>query len=143
MVLGRAGSHCEACQRPADRDISRWLDVHERWEFDGPARTQSLRRLICLCTDCHGATHFGLAQVQGRDDQARAHLMWVRSESSAAISSQVAAAFDAWKARSLVDWTLDLSILTDGGVSVRNAPVVGDRRRVAAEALAKARPATQ
>jgi hypothetical protein len=136
MVLGRAGSRCEACQRPSDRNISRWLDVHERWEYEDTTRTQSLRRLICLCTDCHGATHFGLAQVQGRDNQARKHLMWVRGESPAAISSHVAAAFDAWKARSLLDWTLDLSILTDSGVSLRNAPVVKDRRSVAAEVLA-------
>jgi hypothetical protein len=38
---------------------------------------QTLRRLICLCNQCHTVTHFGLAQIRGLADEALAHLRTV------------------------------------------------------------------
>ena len=31
---------------------------------------QALRRLLALCRGCHASTHYGLAEVQGRDGEA-------------------------------------------------------------------------
>lgn len=59
MIINRAGRRCEECHRGEDRESRRWLEVHERWAYDDKAKVQALRRLICLCTDCHTATHFG------------------------------------------------------------------------------------
>jgi hypothetical protein len=35
---------------------------------------QALRRLICLRTDCHTTTHFGLASINGKSTEAYKHL---------------------------------------------------------------------
>jgi hypothetical protein len=48
-----------------DPSAGRPLEAHERWIYDAPTGVQALRRLICLCTQCHTVTHFGLAQIKG------------------------------------------------------------------------------
>ncbi|HEX4830424.1 MAG TPA: DUF5710 domain-containing protein [Trebonia sp.] len=137
MITSRAGQRCEACRRPADRDTGRWLEAHERWSYDDETRVQSLRRLICLCTDCHQATHYGLATVQGTDAQARAHLRAVTGFSAADIDLLIEAAFELWAQRSRYDWALDLSILTDAGVTVRRPPAASERARAAQRELGR------
>ena len=42
------------------------MEAHERWIYDAPTGAQALRRLICLSTQCHTVTHFGLAQIKGQ-----------------------------------------------------------------------------
>jgi hypothetical protein len=44
--------------------------VHERWDYDDATGVQALRRLLALCRGCHASTHYGLAEVQGRDGEA-------------------------------------------------------------------------
>ena len=66
MVYRRAADRCEACGRGRDPETGVRMEAHERWAFDDARGVQALRRLICLCNGCHGATHFGLANVQGR-----------------------------------------------------------------------------
>ena len=65
----------------SDRRAGRLLEVHERWDYllDRTQRvgTQVLRRLICLCSHCHTSTHFGLAQLRDRANEAFAHLCTV------------------------------------------------------------------
>jgi Domain of unknown function (DUF5710) len=77
MVYRRAGHCCETCGATPNPTEKLWLEAHERWYFNAATRTQSLRRLICLCTPCHEATHFGLATLNGRGFQALKHLMAV------------------------------------------------------------------
>ena len=60
-----------------DREAHRWLEAHERWAYDDSSNVQALRRLICLCTDCHTTTHFGLASINGKSDEAFKHLCTV------------------------------------------------------------------
>ncbi|WP_307867755.1 DUF5710 domain-containing protein [Umezawaea beigongshangensis] len=135
MVTRRAGNVCEVCARPEDREAARWLEVHERWTYDEARRIQSLRRLICLCTDCHRTTHFGLAQVRGWADEAFAHLVEVTGWSPHQADQHVSEAFDLWARRSRVTWALDLGVLTGAGVTVTPPPAASDRARVAAEGL--------
>lgn len=82
MITSRARLRCECCQRGEDRDSRRWLEAHERWAYDERDGVQALRRLICLCTDCHTVTHFGLAQIRGQADRALAHLQTVAGMST-------------------------------------------------------------
>lgn len=93
-----------------------WLEAHERWAYDDTTRVQTLRRLVCLCTRCHRTTHFGFAEVTGQGPQAHAHLRAVNSWSTADADAHIAMAARTWRARSAVDWSLDLSILTAAGV---------------------------
>ncbi|MFF4168894.1 DUF5710 domain-containing protein [Streptomyces sp. NPDC001744] len=135
MITGRAGRRCEACGAGEDREARRWLEAHERWTFDGTTRVQALRRLICLCTDCHTVTHFGLAQVRGLEDRALAHLRKVTGMSEAQAREHVDVAFEVWERRSRYDWELDLGILTDAGITLAAPPGAGERARVAVETL--------
>ncbi|MGD9531334.1 DUF5710 domain-containing protein [Pseudonocardia sp.] len=52
-IFRRAGYTCEACGAAEDRGVRRWLEAHERWDFDERTGVQSLRRLISLCSPCH------------------------------------------------------------------------------------------
>ncbi|MFD3354403.1 DUF5710 domain-containing protein [Streptomyces fradiae] len=142
MITRRAGFRCEACGAAEDRDRRRWLEAHERWTYDDTTRVQALRRLICLCTDCHTVTHYGLAQVRGVEARAFAHLVEVTGMTEAQARQHVGAAFAVWERRSRVVWELDLGILTDAGITLAVPPEAADRARVSEETLRReGRPA--
>lgn len=142
MLRTRAGARCEICGASEDRDTKRWMEAHERWHYDDATSTQSLRRLIMLCTDCHETTHMGLAGVRGRGEQARAHLREVTGMSEAEARRHVEDAFSLWHRRSAKHWHLNLALLTDVGVDVAPPPDARNRRDVAAAELRTARQPT-
>lgn len=135
MITRRAGQRCEICGRGEDRGQRRWLEAHERWAYDAATSAQSLRRLVCLCTDCHAVTHFGLAQVRGLAEQALEHLRQVTGWSAADAEEHVAAAYELWQWRSARTWTLDLSPLTQAGITVQRPPSRAERPEVARRSL--------
>ncbi|MBL7487421.1 HNH endonuclease [Frankia sp. AgB1.9] len=131
MVLARANQRCEACGRGRDQETLRWLEVHERWAYDELTHVQRLRRLVCLCSSCHTATHFGRAVAHGGDLDALAHLRQVTGMTDSEAVDHVGVAFALWEMRSQAVWTLDLSILTGAGLALRPPPVPADRARAA------------
>lgn len=135
MVYGRADQRCEACGSAPDRGQSQWLEAHERWEYDQVHRIQRLKRLVCLCTNCHQTTHYGFAKVKGREAEALAHLMAVNRWDRNTALRHVDAAFALWQERSRYDWTLDLAMLTTTGITVKRPASAADRNRVAQAAL--------
>jgi hypothetical protein len=140
MITTRADQRCEICGAEEDRDRRRWLEAHERWSYDDKDRRQTLRRLICLCTDCHTVTHFGLATVKGTDAAALAHLMAVTRMSRSEAEAHVRQAFRTWSARSGVSWSLDLTMLTSAGVTLRRPPDASQRAQQAASTRAAGGP---
>jgi Domain of unknown function (DUF5710) len=102
MITIRAGRRCEVCYRSEDREARRWLEAHERWAYDDSNNVQALRRLICLCTDCHTATHFGLASINGKSAEASEHLRTVTGLPANQISQHIDAAFALWRRRSAI-----------------------------------------
>jgi len=138
MVYGRAGQRCEACGAEPDRLVGRRLEAHERWSYDDRTGVQALRRLICLCNDCRLSTHLGFANVTGRADQALAHLRAVTGMTDADVARHVQAAGDLWTARSRRVWTLDLTMLTDAGVTLARPGKAADRASAADRALRQA-----
>ncbi|MFD2796442.1 DUF5710 domain-containing protein [Promicromonospora vindobonensis] len=133
MITRRAEMRCESCGSGEDRATRRWLEAHERWAFDSTTGTQRLARLICLCTDCHHATHYGRAQVVGTADAAFIHLRAVTGMSETQTHAHISEAFRVWEERSNRSWTLDLTMLTDAGVTVRK-PLKAEERSAAAQA---------
>ena len=117
LVRERAGHRCEICG-----DDQTQLHAHERWQYHTATSTQSLRRLICLCAPCHEATHFGLAQLNHRGNEAAAHIARINGWSLADVFMHVEAAFEVWRQRCCIDWHLDLSILDGIATIVRPAP---------------------
>jgi hypothetical protein len=140
MIITRAHRRCEVCGAEPYPEIKVWLEAHERWTFDSGSRVQRLARLICLCTPCHTVTHYGLATVRGREDEAFAHLVAVTGMTEAEARRHVDNAFQVWQRRSLITWSLDLSILTDAGVTLAPPPAAGERATIAADTLAAAPP---
>ncbi|GIJ49619.1 hypothetical protein Val02_65050 [Virgisporangium aliadipatigenens] len=137
MITRRAGHRCEICGAAEDPRAKRWLEAHERWTYNDTTRVQRLGRLICLCSRCHGVTHFGLAQVRGRETEAYAHLMAVTGMTRAEAVEHVEVAFEVWFQLSRIRWALDLSILTDAGITVTPPPDAADRDAIATETLSR------
>lgn len=135
MVTRRAGFRCEVCGATRDVGLKRWLEVHERWAYDDATATQRLERLICLCTDCHVATHFGRAELTGRRAAALYHLMAVRRCDLAAAEAHIHEAVRVWQLRSARAWELDLSMLTAAGITPEPPPGAGDRAAIAGQTL--------
>lgn len=134
-VLRRAGHRCEACGDGEDRATGRRLEVHERWHFNNDTGVQTPRRLICLCSPCHLVTHLGYANVTGRTEEALAHLRRVNGWDAGKTAGHVYVAEYQWKERSARTWTLDLSMLTGAGITVRRPEPAADRPAAAERAL--------
>src|SRR6266542_1675317 len=81
---------------------------HQVWRHDDRTRVQALVRMIALCPACHQVKHLGLANVQGRGAQARAHLARVNGWTLARADAYIDEAFGVWAQRSQGPWTLDL-----------------------------------
>lgn len=152
MITGRADRRCEICGAVEDRKKQLWLEAHERWAYDEASGVQTLRRLICLCSACHLSTHFGYANVTGRTTEALTHLHQVTGMSAAQADRHIADAGRIWTQRSQRRWTLDLSMLTDAGITLARPQARSARARTAdrelaaarcSEATATPRPATQ
>jgi 5-methylcytosine-specific restriction endonuclease McrA len=131
VIVRRAGERCEICGATADPEVKRRLEVHERWIYDEAGHVQTLKRLICLCSDCHLVTHFGLASVRRLEPQALGHLVKVTGMSMCEAKNHVDAAFEVWQERSKITWTLDLSILTTAGIALAPPPDAKTRAEVA------------
>lgn len=124
----RAGFACEACGSTGVP-----IEAHERWDYFAHEGLQVLKRLVCLCRDCHLATHYGYARTQGLEDQVRKHLMAVNDWDELALNAHVHQAYETWQERSARPWELDLSIITDAGIRpVR--PVDKDQRGAVVQA---------
>lgn len=103
-----AGHRCEVCGGKGRK----WpVECHEVWQYDDDARTQRLAGLVALCPACHEVKHFGRAHSIGRGQAAFAHLMRVNGWDVERARQHVDDAFTQWRARSQVQWTLDLSWL--------------------------------
>lgn len=137
MVTNRAGHCCEVCHRGEDRGSRRWLEVHERWAFDDERRVQTLRRLICLCTDCHTTTHYGLAGLNDKGEQAFQHLCAITGMSEDEAMRHVITATGLYRERSDFQWELNLSVLTDAGITVQQPPRAEERASIARSKLSQ------
>lgn len=111
------------------------VEAHERWAYDESSKVQALRRLICLCTDCHTATHFGLARITGKSSEAFKHLRTVTEWSATQADQHIDAAFTLWKTRSTITWELDLSILSKAGIALTKPPPATERADLAGKIL--------
>lgn len=136
MVVRRAQQRCEICGATENRDAKQWLEVHERWIYDDLTRIQILKRLICLCSDCHHVTHYGFAtQVLGIESHVFAHLMNVTRMTAVEARLHIDAAFSLWQRRSQMSWHLDLRMLTDAGITLAPPPEAADRPWIADQVL--------
>ncbi|KAB8198697.1 DNA primase [Lysobacter maris] len=120
----RAGRKCELCGTAANREQDIHLEAHERFDYvDG---TQVLKRLVCACSRCHHAIHYGRAEALNEEQAAREHLRQVNGWGEVTLDQHLREANALWKQRSGRQWELDLSIIESAGISVR-LPDAGQR----------------
>jgi len=111
MSRVRANNLCELCGARADSGRRNYMECHERFHYDEITKIQKLVRFVCLCTDCHQVTHFGLSQLQGREQKAFSHLMMINKWDEARTTQHIDKRFHQWEQKSAMPWELDLSML--------------------------------
>ena len=106
LLAPRRILYCSICN-----DERRSLELHEEWSFDDDAKVQRLDEFLAICPRCHLAKHIGLAQKNGRGEEALDHLSRVNSLSKDEAIAVVYEALAKWRERSSHEYQLDLSHL--------------------------------
>lgn len=127
-IASRSENTCECCKNTFER---KELECHERWYFDESKKTQKLKRLISICNQCHEATHFGFAGVKGRGEHAKQHLMRINGWDNATVDFHVKSSFLLWEMRSSIQWSLDLSIISNAGILINEPNDAAYRKQTA------------
>ena len=70
----KAGGKCEVCGY-----VTNELDAHEVWDFDIRTKTQTLMRIIALCSKCHGVKHFRNSERLGRGENSKRHFLKINN----------------------------------------------------------------
>jgi 5-methylcytosine-specific restriction endonuclease McrA len=108
----QASYRCEVCGGQGENHP---VECHEIWHYDDDLRVQTLKGLISLCPTCHEVKHIGLAQINGRYEQAAAHLAKVNGWTEEQTDLYIERSFEIWQKRSQVQWQLDISYLEREG----------------------------
>lgn len=95
------------------------LEAHERWHYDYNTNTQKLVRLVGLCKKCHTVTHMGRAQMVNIDDDAIEHLKKIRNFTDNEVKEHQRHASELFNERSKIKWNLDLSLLTNNNIKIK------------------------
>lgn len=117
IVAVRANHKCEICGGIGKQHS---VECHEIWDYSEEL-IQKLVGLIALCPDCHQVKHFGLAQINNKEEIALKHLMKINKISKKVAEKYVADCFMEWAERSSKSWKLDISYLKEFDI---NVPVV-------------------
>lgn len=117
-VFDRVQRTCEGCgcKEDTDNNPRTRLELHGRWAFDHDNGTQTLVRLMALCTKCYEVTHFGTASYHGRRQQAMAHWQHVTRRTPDECQLHIDQAYASVAEKNRIDWTVDMTLLTANGV---------------------------
>jgi len=114
-VQRRAKSQCEIC---GGRGPTHAVECHEIWRYDDDTSVQELMGLTALCPACHAVKHFGRTYTRGRADEALQHLADVNGWTEEVAADYIALVLELWRLRSEVPWRLDLTWLTEHGITI-------------------------
>jgi hypothetical protein len=117
QVYSKAYHLCEICGGVGKKHL---VEAHEIWKYDDKNLVQKLEGMISLCPDCHMVKHIGLAQVQGKSEEALNHLMKINKMTKKEAKEYITDSFMVWAMRSTKSWTLDLSGLKSFGIDPKN-----------------------
>jgi hypothetical protein len=107
-TFSRSNHICEICSSKSE---NRSIDCHEVWGYQniGNINVQILIRTIGLCDKCHLlGKHYGLAQVHGRGEEARAHQTLINDWPSKLNDTMINRTIDLFNERSEIEWHLDM-----------------------------------
>lgn len=104
---------CDICGAKEGQEAPH-THLHEVWEFDEDNKVQKLSGFECLCPDCHAVHHWGLSQIRGSDMiRLMRHACSINGCSEEYFHRHILEAFDTWRQRSTINWTVDTSILNE------------------------------
>lgn len=115
-VYSQAYDTCEICGGVGPKHP---VECHEIWSYNDRKKLRKLEGMIALCPDCHMVKHYGLAKVQKRDEHAFRHFMKVNKLTPDRARLHLNKAFRTWAERSQVEWTVDISHLSEYGIDVK------------------------
>lgn len=113
----KASHKCEICNGVGKKHP---VECHEIWGYDDDKYIQKLLGLISLCPSCHEVKHMGLANIRGRTEIAIKHLAKVNDWGIKQANEYVIEQFTVWEERSLNDWDINLSWLTERGIEYKD-----------------------
>lgn len=115
-IYERCNNKCECCGKKR----MKYLEAHERWEFDEITQTQKLIRIIALCKLCHSATHYGHSKRTKNIDKINIHIKKINNFSDEQLNQHIKDSYNIWKKRNTIKWNLDFSILINSGFTPLN-----------------------
>ena len=115
-IYERVNYKCECCGKKR----MKYLDAHERWEYDEETKTQKLIRIIALCRLCHAATHYGHSKRTKNIDKINNHIKKINNYTEEELKEHIDKSYDIWKNRNKIKWILDFSILLNSGFNIKN-----------------------
>jgi len=89
------------------------VEAHERWEYNEDTRIQKMVDIIPLCPKCHLTTHYGLAQIQGKEAMAYEHFKAVNGFEEHEVEHYMEEGYKTWIRLSKIDWIVDVTYLID------------------------------
>ena len=116
-IYERVSYKCECCGAKRFK----YLEAHERWDFDFTTKKQKLMRIIALCKLCHSATHYGHSSRKTKNIiKINEHIKKVRGFNDDDLEDHISEAYKIWHTRNKIKWELDLSIITDSGFVINS-----------------------
>ncbi len=103
----KAKFHCEICGE--DRK-GLGLECHEVWKYNDRKHTQTLKKLVALCTLCHMVKHYGYSIMQyGQDikETLQYHIAKVNNWTLYKVGDHITDAFDKQMKRNRSTYTLN------------------------------------
>lgn len=127
-IYERTNYSCECCGINTKEDTTNGqLEAHERWNYDEENKIQKLTRIVSLCHQCHQSTHMGLAGILGKRNEAETHLKKVCIFTDEQVKLHRDEAFALWRKRNESEWKLDISLITNNDIQIKNPDAVNNR----------------
>jgi hypothetical protein len=114
-IYERVDYKCECCGKKK----LKYLEAHERWEYNEETKTQKLVRIIALCKLCHSATHYGHSRRTKNIDKINNHIKKINNYTDDELHNHIKEAYTLWKYRNKIKWTIDLNIITNSGFKIK------------------------
>jgi len=110
----RAGHVCEICgESGLTQGTNRTVECHEIWHYNDETHVQTLTGLISLCPNCHQVKHYGRTKTLApwKAEAMHERLARLNGWSQDEVKRHVSQSWSLWEKRSLVPWSLDISLI--------------------------------
>lgn len=113
LLVKRVAYRCECCSEECISSEKKYLEFCEYFSYNFNTHVQKLERVTSLCKNCYITTRLTDKGV------ALAHLMDVNGLDREDAKQHIYEAFETWKTRSEIKWEVDLSIITNSGLTIQ------------------------